>query len=284
MGSSPFLQEEHNVKEGRILFSVFTKSWRDKPLLSLGEFVRDLGFDGLELPVRPGFQVEPQNASRDLPRAAELFAKMGLRILSVAAPSGPPDEALIAACAQAKVPILRVMAHLAPGESYVAAERRYQQEYDRLLPLLKKHGVTLGIQNHCDRCVANAVGLRALIGKYDPQYIAAIWDAAHEAVNGNEPELALDIIWPHLCMVNLKNLTWQQVNGPEAEIAEWQHRNTSGRYGLASWPRVIAELRRRNHSGIVCLTAEYAADASPDRLIAEDIALAKSLFDSMASA
>ena len=59
---------------------------------------------------------------------------------------------------------------------------------------------------------------------------------------------------------------------------------TSGRCGLASWPRVIAELRRRNYSGIVCLTAEYAADASPDRLIAEDIALAKSLFDSMASA
>ena len=52
----------------------------------------------------------------------------------------------------------------------------------------------------------------------------------------------------------------------------------SGRQGLASWPRVAAELQRRAYSGVVCLTAEYTDEAAVSRLVADDIAYAKSLF------
>ncbi len=122
------------------------------------------------------------------------------------------------------------------------------------------------------------MGLRHLMEKYDRKHIAAVWDAAHNALNGEEPELGIDIIWDHLCMVNLKNAYWQRRNGPEAEVAEWGVYWTSGRQGLASWPRVVAELKRRNYNGVVCLTAEYSDEHAVDRLIAEDIAFAKSLF------
>jgi hypothetical protein len=41
---------------------------------------------------------------------------------------------------------------------------------------------------------------------------------------------------------------------------------------------VVAELKRRSYQGVVCLTAEYSDQASVDRLIAEDLAYARSLF------
>jgi sugar phosphate isomerase/epimerase len=44
-------------------FSVFTKPWRDKPLAELGAFVRSLGFDGIELPVRTGYQAPPERVA-----------------------------------------------------------------------------------------------------------------------------------------------------------------------------------------------------------------------------
>jgi sugar phosphate isomerase/epimerase len=138
--------------------------------------------------------------------------------------------------------------------------------------------VTLGIQNHCDRCICNAMGLRHLMEKYEPRHVGAVWDAAHNALNGEDPELAIDIIWSHLCMVNLKNAFWRRKTGPEAEHVQWRHYWTSGWQGLASWPRVAAELKRRGYSGVVCLTAEYSDEPSVDRLITEDIAFAKSLF------
>jgi sugar phosphate isomerase/epimerase len=122
------------------------------------------------------------------------------------------------------------------------------------------------------------MGLRHLIERYDPRYIGAVWDAGHNALIGEDPEPALDIVWPHLCMVNLKNDFWRRATGPEAEHVRWKSYWTSGRQGLASWPRVAAELRRRGYTGVVCLTAEYSDEQAVDRLIAEDIAFAKSLW------
>lgn len=166
----------------KISYSVFTKPWRTVSLAQLGEFVSGLGFDGVEFPVRPGYQVEPENV-KDLPRAAKVLGEFGVKILSVA---GPTDEATIAACAEAGVPVIRVMAGINKGESYLEAESRYRRTYDGLVPLLERYGVQLGVQNHFGRFVANAIGLRRLVEPYDPRTIGIVWDAAHEALNGND--------------------------------------------------------------------------------------------------
>jgi sugar phosphate isomerase/epimerase len=261
------------MSETKVTYSVFTKPWK-MPIGELGRHVRDLGVDGIELPVRPGFQVEPERVEKELPRAARQLAEYGLKITSVA---GPTDEPTMAACAEAGIRVIRICVGIGP-EGYLASEARLQKEYDALVPLLDRYGVTLGIQNHCDRCVCNAMGLRSLIGKYEPRHVGAVWDAAHNALNGEDPELAIDIVWSHLCMVNLKNAFWQRKNGPEAEHAQWRPYWTTGRHGLASWPRVAAELKKRGFNGCLCLTAEYSDEPAVKRLVAEDLAFAKSLF------
>ncbi len=256
-----------------IQFSVFTKPWKT-PLPELAALVKSWGFDGIELPVRPGYQVLPENVARDLPPAAKLLADYGLKIFSVA---GPTDEATIAACAEAGVPTIRIMAPIA-ADGYLATEARLQDEFESRLPLLKQYGVQIGVQNHTDRFICNAMGLRHLLERFDPRYVGAVWDAAHNALNGEEPELALEVVWSHLCMVNFKNAFWLRANGPEAEQAAWRPWWTSGRQGLASWPRVAAELQRRNYQGVICLTAEYSDEAAVNRLIAADITYARQLF------
>lgn len=257
-----------------IVYSVFTKPWKE-PLAELGELVRRLGFEAVELPVRPGFQVAPEDVTRGLAEAAKTLGKCGVKIASVA---GPADEATVAGCAEAGVPMIRVMAEIGE-DGYLASVERLQREYDALVPALSRYGVKLGVQNHCDRYVPNALGLLHLIGKYDAAQIGAVWDAAHNALNGEDPEMAIEIVWSHLCMVNLKNAFWQRTNGPEAEHAQWRHYWTTGRHGLASWPRVAAELKRRGYRGVVCLTAEYEEEESVERLVVEDLAFARSLFE-----
>ena len=258
---------------GKISFSVFTKPWKGVSLAQLGGFVSGLGFDGIELPVRPGYQVTPECVAA-LSEAARILADFGVGIFSVA---GPTDEATIAACAEAGVPTIRIMAPITRDERYPEAEARYRRDFDALVPLLDAYGVQVGVQNHVGRFVANAVGLRRLVEGYDPRHIAIVWDAAHEALNGGEPDLALDVVGSHLCMVNLKNAFWQRANGPEAEEADWRVHWTAGRHGRASWSRVAAELKARSYAGVVCLTAEYSDEAAVDRLIADDIAFARAL-------
>jgi sugar phosphate isomerase/epimerase len=262
------------MSENNVTFSVFTKAWKTMPIPELGKFVSGLSFQGIELPVRPGFQVLPENVGRDLPRAARQLADFGVKIASVA---GPTDEATLAACAETGVPVIRICVNIGP-EGYMASEARLQKEYDAMVPLLDRYGVTIGIQNHCGRCVASPMGLRHLIEKYTPRQFGAVLDMGHTALNGEDPELAIDIVWSHLCILNLKNPFWRRTNGPEAENVEWQSFWTTGRQGLASWPRTAAELKRRGYNGVVCLTAEYSDEASVNRLIAEDIAFARTLF------
>src|SRR5579859_6655055 len=101
-----------------ITFTVFTKPWK-MPLPELGAFVQQLGFDGIELPVRPGFQVEPERVGKGLPDAARILGDFGVKIASVA---GPTDEPTIAACAEAGVPVIRVCIGIPPGTGYLDHE------------------------------------------------------------------------------------------------------------------------------------------------------------------
>jgi sugar phosphate isomerase/epimerase len=258
-----------------ITFTVFTKPWRFS-LPELAFHVARLGFDGVELPVRPGYPVTPDNVAAELPNAVRILGDAGLKIASIA---GPTDEATMAACAASGVPVIRICVGTREGEAYLDGEARLQREFDALVPLLAKHGVTLGVQNHMGaREVCNAMCLRHLVEKYYPMQVGIVWDAGHNGLEGEEPEMAIDIVWSHLCMVNLKSAFWRRSSGPEAEIADWQAYWTTGRQGRANWPRVAAELRTRGYEGPICLTAEYTDEPSVDRLIAEDIVFAKSLF------
>src|SRR5437879_3284873 len=127
--------------ETKVTFSVFTKPWK-MPVAELGSHVRGLGFAGIELPVRPGYQVEPENVTKELPRVARQLADSGIKITSVA---GPTDEATMAACAEAGVPVIRICVGIG-SEGYMATVAKLQKEYDALVPLLDRYGVTLGIQ------------------------------------------------------------------------------------------------------------------------------------------
>ena len=258
-------------------FSVFTKPW-NLPLPELGAKITGLGIDGIELPVRPGYAVHPENMASELPRAAVLLRdEFGLTIESIAGPATP--EA-IEACANAGIRVIRLCPTLHKAECYLDGEARYQREWESLTPYLNQAGVTLGIQNHSGRCVpVNAFGLRHLLTPFNPHHVAAVWDAAHEALEGTEPEIALDVLpLAALRMVNLKNGFRRRATGPEAADVAWRTYWTSGRQGFASWPRVAADLQRRGWNGTVCLTAEYSDSESLDRLIAEDIAYAQALF------
>ena len=82
----------------KVSFSLFTKMWKDKSIQELGEFVSGLGFDGIELPVRPGYPVEPDTITTTLPAAVRQLEATNVNITSIA---GPTDEATIAACGNA---------------------------------------------------------------------------------------------------------------------------------------------------------------------------------------
>jgi sugar phosphate isomerase/epimerase len=117
-----------------------------------------------------------------------------------------------------------------------------------------------------------------LVEAYDPKRVGIVLDTAHCGLDGEPDDMAIDIAYPRLLMVNLKNGFWKRVTGPEAEDVQWKVHWTNARQGLTSWPVVARELKKRGYGGDYCLHAEYTAEEDVERLIAEDIVYAKSLF------
>jgi sugar phosphate isomerase/epimerase len=272
----------HNEKDLNMsrsnLFVLFVKPWKALSLPELGRFVHELGFDAVELPVRPGFPCQPESIERDLPEAVRILADHDVGVCNVTADLSLDEERLYAACAAAGVDLNRVMFRRG-DRNYWTAEEDARRQLDAAQPLCEQYHVRIGVQNHAGNFVPpNALGLHQLLKDCDTRFVGAIWDAAHEALEGMDPEPALDVVQGFLYIVNLKNAFWQRANGPEAEQAEWQYYWTSGRQGRADWPRVVDKLKQMNYTGPVCLTAEYSDPAAVDRLIAEDLTYARSLF------
>lgn len=262
------------MKMNNVKFSVFTKPWKDMSVQQLAEFVSGLGFDGIEFPLRPGYQLEPNNAERGLPVLSETLKSYGLQIYSVASTT---DEHVFAGCAAAGIPMIRIMIDIGQ-DGYMETIRRESKRLHKLVPLCEKYGVRIGVQQHYGDNLVDSMSLRYFLQEFDPKHIAAVWDSAHDALAGQVPEYGLDTVWDQLGMVNFKNAYYVRKGGPEALDVEWKQYFTSGRQGLASWPRAAQYLKSRGYRGVICLTAEYDAEDEVDRLIAEDIQYAKSLF------
>lgn len=244
-------------------WSVFTKPWPTLDATRLAEKVAGLGFDGIELPVRDGFQVAPAVAQTALPA----FAKsLGIPIYSVASTT---DEPIFAACAAAGVPMIRVMIPISDG-GYLATEAETKRWLDATVPLCEQYGVQVGIQPHNGNYISDAAGLRHLIADYPPRWIGAIWDAAHNALAGQRPEHSLEILWSHLAMVNLKNVYYRRIGDT------WQRHYCPAGEGLADWAGIAQYLRQRGYHGPICLTAEYSDRDRVDELIGPDLQYAKS--------
>ncbi len=257
--------------------AVFVKPWKSLPLQELALHIKSLRFDLIELPVRTGFPVEPQNIERDLPAAVKLLAEHGIRVLNVAADIPLDDERLYSACAAAGVAMNRVMFRQRELD-YWSAEAKARRKLDSALPYCERYGVQIGVQNHSGRFVpVNEMGAYNLLKDYDPRHVAAVWDPAHNALQGMDSDAALDVMAPYLCVVNLKNAYWRRVSGPEAAVAEWQIYWTSVPQGRASWARVIAKLKAIDYRGPICFSAEYSDEERVDELIVEDLAFAKNL-------
>lgn len=260
---------------GNVTFSVFTKPWKNQSIDELATLVSSLGFNGIEFPLRSGYQVEPKDAVKGLPALVRRLGDRGVAVTSVASSL---DEPVFEACALSSVPVIRVMANFGLERGYYGGEEAEKAALRAALPLCERYGVKVGVQHHYGTGVSGSMELMRFVEEFDPRHVGAVWDAAHSALAGEEPLQGLLILRSHLCMVNFKNAFYRRVNGPEAAEARWERYFTLGSQGLGSWGAAAAAMDAIGYEGVACLTAEYTDEARVNELIAQDIAYARSLF------
>lgn len=258
-------------------WSVFTKEWGGLDAPALAQLVSGLGFSAIELPVRPGCRVTPDNVATVLPGFAATLQEQGVSITSVAAEL---DERVLAACAEAGVPLLRIMPRVA--RPYRDSVRMVQQHLADNATLVEKYGVTVGVQHHHGPYLTTAIAVRDLLDPL-PGCYGVIWDAGHEGLANQDLPTSLEAVWDRLVQVNLKNAVLERIpvdDGLGVREAYARHQWVDGPDGFADWPVALATLVELGWDGPVCLCAEYSGDQSRTaERVRADLAHARSLIE-----
>lgn len=261
------------ASQNAIRWSVFTKPWRSESTSELAYVVKRMGFDGIELPVRPGYQVEPDDVISGLGSLTKTLADRELQVFSVAS---TPTTEVMQACGEYGVPMVRIMVPVA-AEGFAATECVIRRQLDELLPLCARYGVKIGVQPHYDYYVADSIELARLLSDYDERYIVGIWDAAHDALARKAPAHGLDALWSRLAMVNLKTAYYRRVNTESSDQAVWEPYFVAAKEGMADWQAALRYVIQRGYSGVICLTAEYTDETNLDKKVSADLKYARTL-------
>lgn len=258
-----------------ITWALFTKRWSTSAPEPLAELIAGLGFTGAEVPVRPGGYLDPDNAARLLPGFVRTLAEHGITVISVAA---DPTEPVFTACADAGVGMIRTMAPVG-DDGYRASVDRLRRDWAAVDELCTRYGVRVGVQPHRGRYVESTLGMLLLIDELAG--FDLVWDAAHDALTGVDPVRSLELAWPRLGLVNLKNAHYRRAaDSARSEPGGGGFEPWFGpaETGLADWGRILDWLKEGGWTGPICLTAEYSDASGPDQvadLVRADLATAR---------
>lgn len=254
-------------------WSIFTKPWRTASAVELADLVQRLGFDAIEFPLRPGYQVDLDKLPGSLGELVAILADKGISLASIASATTPQ---IFEACAEHGVPLIRIMVPV-KSEGFLATGHSIRRRLDDLLPLAEEYGVKIGIQPHYDDYIADSSELAHLLRDYPTDRVVAIWDAAHDGLARKHPRHALEQLWDKLAMVNFKNACYERVDRPADDSPPWKITFVEGPDGLCSWPEAAAYLRERSYSGPICLPAEYTDEIDLEQKVARDLAYLRNL-------
>lgn len=264
----------------------FTKFLRGLSAEEIAETVKGMGFDGLDLAVRAGQCVNPDNVRKALPEAMSVWGKAGLSVPMVSTetnsvdPRNPTVEAIFAACSEAGVKEVKIGYWVwRQGESYWGMVERARRNLEAFAELSQKHGVRTLVHNHSGPYLAcNASTLMTLLRDLDFAHVGAYVDPAHLAINGEPLALALEILGKHLAMVAVKNVAY--IASGAATGRRWKTEWCLLQDGLVDWREAIALLRKRGYAGPLSLHGEYSGPeerAAILKNVARDVSFLRSI-------
>jgi sugar phosphate isomerase/epimerase len=242
---------------------LFTKAFVGRSIEEIGASASELGFDGIDLLIRPGHQVEP-TAPDDIPRAVKTLAGIGLSVpmatTDLTDPAQLPGERLLASCAEAGIGLIRLgYWHYDPTVGHAAGMDRARRDLDALASVARATGVRLAVQLHGGTMHASGADTAALLAGHDPAIIGAYADPGNQAVqNGREDwQLTFDVLAPWLCCVGVKNGGWFPADVAASGQRRWRSDWLGLADGMVPWDDIIGHLVESRFDGLLSFHSHY---------------------------
>ncbi|HET7770404.1 MAG TPA: sugar phosphate isomerase/epimerase [Chloroflexota bacterium] len=255
-------------------YIMFSKHLQTMSVAEAGQTIESLGFSGVELTVRPGGHVLPDNVAEDLPRAVEELRAAGLEtpaiVVEIHNRQQEFSEAVCRAASKVGARELRTSSHRYRGfgeiREQIAAARKDAKELEALG---REHGVRLCIHCHSGDFLSGQGGILAMItDETDPRYVGVSLDVGHLTTEGGKSgwKQSIDLLKDRVGIVAVKSFGWFHESDPKTGEKRWNAKLVPLAEGNVQWKLAFQLLRQGgwdvDGNALVSVHSEYQGGGS----------------------
>ena len=262
----------------RFPFIVFNKPFQNVGFEQTADIVAEVGWSGIECPVREKGQILPERVEEDLPKLVEALKKRSLAILVLTSDIVAPDAKAEKVLRTAKA--LGIQRYRIGFSYYDLAKPIAPQLADAkaaardLAALNRDLGLQGGFQNHSGpkNIGAPIWDIRELVHDLDSAHIGICFDIGHATIEGGYAwPIHARAVEPFFTAIYVKDFTWQKAG--DAWKAKWCPLGE----GMVH-KEFFAWLKTTAYRGPISQHFEYQEGAGPEQIAAmkRDLATLKS--------
>lgn len=242
---------------------LFTKLFRGESVETIATSANSLGFDGIDLLIREGFQVtpsKPEQISEVVAKLKDAGLSVPMATTDITDPAQAPTDAIFKACAEAGVEIIRLgYWKYDPSVGYRALRDKARQHLRDIASIASASGIKAAIQLHGDTIHASGAQTAVLLEEHDPAVIGAYPDPGNQVVQEGREDwrFTFDILEPWLCCVGVKNGGWFAGQLAESGQRHWWADWLGLADGMVPWDEIVEYLGGSNYDGLLSFHSHY---------------------------
>jgi sugar phosphate isomerase/epimerase len=196
----------------------FSKPFQKLDAAGTADFVAEVGFDGIECPVRPKGQIEPERAPDELPKLAAAMRKnkLDVYILTTAITSMETPHAETVLREASKLGIKRIRLGFWKYSKDKAPADQLKEigaQLKDIAAACKDLGLQAGFQNHSGKDYVGAPiwDVFSMIKDMDPKHMGMCFDIGHATIEGGLSwPIEARLIEPYYTAVFVKDFYWKK--------------------------------------------------------------------------
>jgi sugar phosphate isomerase/epimerase len=249
---------------------MFSKHLGPLSIPEAGKAVKELGFHGLDLTVRPGGHVSPEAVKTALPEAVRQLQALGVSVpmltTGIVDAADPATEAIMAAAAGQGIRELKLgYWPYKPFGTLKAQLDAARKAMDGLEALARKHNVRASLHIHSGNYLtAEAGNVYLLLKDRDPHHVGAYLDPGHMTLEGVASgwKLGIDVLQDYISLIAVKSFGLFPEKDTEHGDTRWVDKIVPLRDGMVRWREVFACLKQLGWDGVVTFHSEYQGSHS----------------------
>jgi sugar phosphate isomerase/epimerase len=224
---------------------------------ALAQAAKHVGFDGIDLTVRPGGHVLPERAVEDLPKAVGVIREEGLQVpmitTALTSAEDPTARPILSTAAKLSIPFFKVGYY---QYKLVNVRRELEEagaELRGLIRLSQQFGIQAGFHNHEEYIGAPLWDIASVVEKLDPKWVGFYFDPRHATAEGGVGcwKISTNMVKSRLKMVAIKDFRWEKTK------KGWKDNNCPLGEGMVDWNYFLKELAGSPFQGPISLHLEY---------------------------